>query len=283
MSLPSRLAALKIYATRILSWFVTSTPYLSGDAFSLLADYRYNAPKCWSNVYASEKINKARTVFVPSHFLEDFLERYESSFACKTLILGNSDRNFRTSDLDLPAGIIKCYVQNLDFHMDRFEILPIGLENRRLGKNGTTRFYKDVTPWNEKLNLLLIGPFSMTHPEREVFTAFQSHQGPWIVENDSMDFKSFSHLAEKYKFVACPQGNGIDTHRFWETLYRGSIPVVLQSNWSGKIKALGIPVIELTSWDFDELIKCVELNCYSSFDPKKVAPLWINYWKIQLI
>jgi hypothetical protein len=282
MSLPSRLAALNIYAKRILYWFFTSTPYLSGDAFSLLADHRYRPPKFWSKVHAGAQINKARTVFVPSHFLEEFLECYESSFTCKTLLLGNSDRNFKTFDLTLPPGITKCYVQNLDFHMDRFEILPIGLENRRLGKNGTTRFYRGATPWHEKHNLLLIGPFSITHPEREVFTAFQSHKGPWIVERDSMDFKSFSRLSEKYKFVACPQGNGIDTHRFWETLYRGSIPVVLQSNWSAKIKALGVPVVELTSWDFDEISRCVELNCYSSFDPKKVGPLWIDYWKIQI-
>ena len=27
-------------------------------------------------------------------------------------------------------------------------------------------------------------------------------------------------------FVLCPQGNGIDTHRIWESLYCGSIPIV---------------------------------------------------------
>ena len=27
-------------------------------------------------------------------------------------------------------------------------------------------------------------------------------------------------------FVLCPEGNGIDTHRVWEALYSGSIPIV---------------------------------------------------------
>ena len=281
MSLPSRLAALKIYATRILYWFRTSTPYLSGDAFSLLADYRFSAPKFWSKVYAGTQLSRAKTVFVPSHLLEDFLECYKPSIACETLILGNSDRNFLKFDFTLPSAITKCYVQNLDFHMDGFEILPIGLENRRLGKNGRTRFYVNATAWHEKQDSMLIGPFSMTHSEREVFNSFQSQQGPWVVEIESMDFKKFSRLSEKFKFVACPQGNGIDTHRFWETLYRGSIPVVLKSNWSAKINALGVPVIELTSWDFDEVVKSLELNRDSDFDPRKVAPLWIDYWKDQ--
>ena len=281
MSLPSRLAALKIYALRIFLWFSTSAPFLSGDAFSLLADYRYRGPNLWSKVYPGRQISRARTVFVPSHFLEDFLELYSPTFECNKLIVGNSDRNFLKFDLTLPSAIAKCYVQNLAFHMDGFEILPIGLENRRLGKNGTTRFYVDTTPWNEKQDLILIGPFSMTHPEREVFNSFQSQQGPWVVERNSMDFKKFSRLSEKFKFVACPQGNGIDTHRFWETLYRGSIPVVLRSNWSAKINELGVPVIELTSWDFDEVISCVELNRDCDFDPRKIAPLWVDYWKNQ--
>jgi hypothetical protein len=29
-----------------------------------------------------------------------------------------------------------------------------------------------------------------------------------------------------HKFVLCPRGNGVDTHRLWETLYMGSIPIV---------------------------------------------------------
>ena len=29
----------------------------------------------------------------------------------------------------------------------------------------------------------------------------------------------------KHNFVLAPWGNGIDTHRFWEILYSGSIPV----------------------------------------------------------
>ena len=29
----------------------------------------------------------------------------------------------------------------------------------------------------------------------------------------------------KHKFILSPWGNGIDTHRFWESLYSGSIPI----------------------------------------------------------
>ena len=29
-----------------------------------------------------------------------------------------------------------------------------------------------------------------------------------------------------YKFVVAPLGNGPDSHRIWETLYAGSIPII---------------------------------------------------------
>ena len=31
---------------------------------------------------------------------------------------------------------------------------------------------------------------------------------------------------KKYQYIISPEGNGIDTHRIWESLYAGSIPVV---------------------------------------------------------
>ena len=32
-----------------------------------------------------------------------------------------------------------------------------------------------------------------------------------------------------HRFVLCPPGNGVDTHRFWETLVTGGIPVAMRS------------------------------------------------------
>ena len=37
-----------------------------------------------------------------------------------------------------------------------------------------------------------------------------------------------SHL-ENSKYVLCPRGNGLDTHRFYETVLMGAIPVVENS------------------------------------------------------
>ncbi len=46
----------------------------------------------------------------------------------------------------------------------------------------------------------------------------------------------------KFKFVICPEGNGIDTHRLWETLYSKGIPIV-EDNLEMRKKLEGLPVI----------------------------------------
>ena len=37
---------------------------------------------------------------------------------------------------------------------------------------------------------------------------------------------NFLREIKAHDFVLCPRGNGVDTHRLWETLYMGSIPIV---------------------------------------------------------
>lgn len=53
---------------------------------------------------------------------------------------------------------------------------------------------------------------------------------PWVTIGHSektMDArKRFLSEIRNHLFVLCPRGNGIDTHRLWETLYMGSIPIV---------------------------------------------------------
>ena len=46
------------------------------------------------------------------------------------------------------------------------------------------------------------------------------------IENSIDGRRQFLRDIRSSKFVFCPRGNGIDTHRIWESLYMGSIPIV---------------------------------------------------------
>ena len=77
-----------------------------------------------------------------------------------------------------------------------------------------------------------------------------------------------------HKYVLCPEGNGIDTHRLWETLYLGSIPVVLHNNVNDSFKDM--PIMILNNWSEFE-------DNYKNFTPSYIYDkLSRNYWYNQL-
>jgi hypothetical protein len=150
---------------------------------------------------------------------------------------------------------VPVFLQNSHISDDYIETLPIGIENLRWGKNGFKSLFKVKYVQNKKKDAILVGPFSPTHSERSELAHWENF------EDANLQFcseylipKKLADLASGYKFIACPRGNGTDTHRFWETLYRGSIPVVKKSRWSNSVKAMGLPVLELDEWNFAEFL-----------------------------
>lgn len=50
--------------------------------------------------------------------------------------------------------------------------------------------------------------------------------------------------------VVCPRGNGLDTHRFYEALYVGAIPIVLLTSYSARLaRYFDLPFIGLPRWE----------------------------------
>lgn len=58
-------------------------------------------------------------------------------------------------------------------------------------------------------------------------------------------------------FVLCPEGNGVDTHRLWETLYMGGIPIVKKNPMITPLVE-GLPVVQVDSWHQIENIEFLE-------------------------
>ena len=67
-----------------------------------------------------------------------------------------------------------------------------------------------------------------------------------------------------HKFTLCPEGNGMDTHRPWETLYLGSFPIVTRRRFT-EFFAEQLPFLIIDDWKqitkefldrkYEELIK----------------------------
>ena len=63
----------------------------------------------------------------------------------------------------------------------------------------------------------------------------------------------------QYKFIICPVGNGLDTHRLWEALYLGCIAIVQSCSLDHMMEGFPVVIIEdfnnITSEDLDTWYK----------------------------
>ena len=104
------------------------------------------------------------------------------------------------------------------------------------------------------------------------------------IENTIMGRKRFLEEIKSSKFVFCPRGNGIDTHRLWETLYMGSIPIVKYEISHELFKDL--PILFINDWseineDFLEQ-KYLEIIDKKWNMEKLKLSYWVNFIKSKI-
>ena len=254
----------------------TSEPYITGDSIAKACDF-----EVYKNHKNSKKeIADAKSIFCSSEKLEQMLDEFGDVINAKVLVLGNADRDFFEVRSSFPESVKAVYLQNSHISDGFFQTLPIGIENLRHGRNGLLNLFQTPIPNRKAAEKILVGPFSPTHSERmELISWSQIKDERLHFQSEFLTPKTLADLAYSFKYIACPRGNGTDTHRFWEALYRGSIPVVKKSIWAQSIAGLGLPVVQLSSWNFSEFCeKSKDLASYS-FDARSIPVLWMDYWR----
>lgn len=81
--------------------------------------------------------------------------------------------------------------------------------------------------------------------------------------------------------VVCPRGNGLDTHRFYEALLVGAIPIVLKGSYSAAIgHHFSLPLITLRSWkDLQNSRQIIEDASQLAKAKVDYSPLTLEYWR----
>ena len=258
----------------------TNSPFLSGDSFAALTDY-YIYGKFDNQKIDLKRLHNAKSLFLNSHMIRIFLHDIQNiELNNVVLVTGNSDLNF-VSPIIMPKGIELWLCQNnaMPFH-PKIRTLPIGIENLRYGRLGLKKWYKSISS-NSISNKILVPPMSPTNPKR--ITAIQYAQGKKDVFDTYTEYlheNDYFSLVEKYKFILCCEGNGFDNHRVWETLYRGSFPVLIRSPWSESLEYLNLPILLVESLEKINIdMLSGFLAKYAAFNPKDYPQLWTPFWK----
>ncbi len=278
---PASLDVVKLKLKRAFYLRRNSADFISGDLFADNADFQAFPPKFRSLPNSKIRICDARVIFCPSDRLQEFLIENKNIINAKVVICGNSDYEFHEVPTHIPKSIKHFFLQNSfisDFKM--FSPLPIGIENLRFARNGFPNLMKQNFSWGEKEDRILVGPFGLTHTTRN-FVVDKFELGNNLIEiiPERLEPEQYARLMGKFRYVAAVRGNGVDTHRHWESLYRGSIPFVLNDSWSTSMKFFGFPFMLLEEWSSSAIKERLQTSLVESSRIRSNERLWWPFWR----
>lgn len=283
---PSRLvSALRRRINRLFNFRPPSYPFVSGDTFRDLSDH------VWEKSYESiavEDIKPNQIIFCKSELLDTLNERVLSKLNIPiALILGNSDRNHidEIPYLAQNENVKMVFAQNLGRPLAGMEVLPIGLENAWMAKNGSISAFRRqrYKSTEKKYRLMWTFTVSTNFIERKAAAAAMIHS-PIADRLGSIDPQSHREALAEYAFVLSPPGNGLDTHRTWEAMYLKCVPIVTRSYLSEYYEGIGLPVWIIDSYDDVATLSEDQLReKYRELEHKFESPaLWLDYWSDQI-
>ena len=187
------------------------------------------------------------------HLFSEKLDLFKNEFV---LISHNSDYNITENEVCLRIlnhpKVLEWSAQNVCFDHPRLKFLPIGIANRQWPHGSLfEEFYKGLD-----LESLESNKTEKVYFNFQISTNPAKRQPCYDALSKKLEFlpslppfENFKRLA-KYKYCICPEGNGVDTHRLWETTYLKCVPIVIDSPFIRVVqKQTSIPLIVLSSWD----------------------------------
>jgi hypothetical protein len=179
---------------------------------------------------------------------------------CQYIIYShNGDYAFtqRFASLLESPKIVKVFAQNIDHPPhDKLVMLPIGMARTMWPHGDLDALYETMatTYYKRKTGGLYVNINPVTYPSlRKPVLDAVKHNGTYNVV-ESQDYKTYLKTLSSHRFSLCVRGNGIDTHRFWESLYLGVIPVVVDDGTTDHfLKALDVqrvPYVKISNVSF---------------------------------
>jgi hypothetical protein len=194
----------------------------------------------------SFEVYKNITIFTNSHLLDNLfriLKKVPSDYNI-TLITNQTDLAVtKKVYVSRPRCISKWYSINVDHKSTNLKPIPLGLSNNYSPKNLVEYdFEKSTLSLSHKKDIFLYVNFSKNtnHKERkDLYEMFKDKQWAYLQENNLTKNNYYSELYSS-DFCLAPFGNGIDTHRIWESLYLNVIPITRYHHTFSSVQNLPI-------------------------------------------
>ena len=162
----------------------------------------------------------------------------------------------------------------------RIRCVPIGEENR-IWRGGSADYEPPVTISRriERPIDVCIPYWGITHPIREAWRAqANALSTPRVCRSPQMSKEKYLEFLTECRAIVCPRGNGFDTHRVWESLAKGTWPIV-QDNAHTQLLLRQYPSLPLLTIDSPDDLDMSGLDRPDEL-PRFHPVLLREYWRI---
>ena len=261
----------------------SSIPFVSGDTFRALADAVWEQENRRLEV---EDIRHGSIIFCESELLPELKSRILNKVTVPfALILGNSDFNHgkELEDLIAQTSVTTVWAQNMTCEVNRVKPIPIGLENAWRSNHGKISRFKDSVA--EDRVWRIFAAFNIgTNLNARSIAANVAVRASNTDRLTQLSPAQHCESLKKYAFLLSPEGNGLDTHRTWEAMYIGCVPIVSRSFMSEAFAELGLPLWVVDSYDeildYDE--KALQAKYFEITHGSLRERLYFKYWRDQI-
>jgi len=208
--------------------------FIVGEKFYDVGDFIYSTDNLEdynkiNNTFDISKLKDINIVYLHTIYKDYFFDLIKNLDNRFIVVTHNSDTNINDIS-NLPKNVIKWYSQNVNIKNDIIESIPIGLENSKWFTyiNKKQQILNKLNEDKKIFNLVYMNYNINTNIKERKISYNLLKNKHFVTTNmghNGKNFDDYINNVYNHKFVICPEGNGIDTHRTWESLYLNTIPI----------------------------------------------------------
>ena len=233
--------------------------WIQGDKFIKLGKYIFAPQKRRNDDYDKlpntldvKKLKDGDIIYTHTIYVKELFEVIKNLPQKVVVVSHNGDVNI---DFPPPDNVIKWYTQNVNIKHERIQSIPIGLENDRWfsdvhKKEKMLAKVREPKRYNEEMRVAYMNFNISTNPAKRELPYKILRDNFWVTTDMGSNGHRFDEYLDnlyKHKFVICPEGNGMDTHRTWEALYIGTIPIEVRNINNSYYENI-VPILLIDDW-----------------------------------
>jgi len=217
--------------------------FITGNKFKKICDFVLDE----NGFVKTDNNNNIPIFFVKTDFIDFFYSNYIPNYPFR-LITHNSDYPITERYLKYLNNklLISWYAQNVNIKHEKLKSIPIGIANEIWPHGNEDILINEINKNKIKDNLIYCN-FDIKTNLLERNKCLSSMSRNNLNMSKKRNFEDYiSELSSSF-FSLSPNGNGVDCHKTWESIYLKTIPVVTESINTEFYR--DYPMYIIKSWD----------------------------------